>query len=310
MINLEKLLNHPEYKELTGFGKPRDGHAEGSVENHIKQLMDNLEALESYGVAINETTRNKLVFLIHIHDLLKQKGLEGTEYDHPACHANLAAEFAKEFTDEDDLIQMIIYHDVNYLIWRQYKKIPPYQDCSVEPYEEVHIRKVVDNIKDLHTYAIFTLLDGYSPSKELKKLGWFVNELAKYRPDFNLDVTPFLDAMASAKFLNLHITMNINPGFTGFDVGKTCDKKYADCQENGKLLEGLWIFIDGYTGIVLPNGKHVTYCFGRKEFPAGAGFGTPAIVKTTGSASSEAGEAYRAEILLPDGRWIKKQIAE
>ena len=72
MNNYEEILksirSDPAYGANLDWGKPRSGHPEGSIRNHIEELEANLERLAPH---LSTEEIGKLRVLIHTHDTFK-----------------------------------------------------------------------------------------------------------------------------------------------------------------------------------------------------------------------------------------------
>src|SRR5207237_2755462 len=112
-----KITRDPVYLRNIEFGEPRAGHPEGSVRAHIAELEANLETLKR---RVSEAEYWKLKFLIHVHDTFKAEAEKGVPISHPRSHASLARDFASRYTDDDDLLNMVQFHDEGFALYRQY----------------------------------------------------------------------------------------------------------------------------------------------------------------------------------------------
>lgn len=168
---LEKIIADPRYLKNIEYGEPRAGHPEGKVKFHIADLEKNLERLMPYG--ISEEQYWKLKFLIHVHDTFKADATPDVPILSPNSHASLARKFASEFIVDEDLLNMIQLHDLNYALWKQFKATGSY---DVERFENL-----VDTIKDWDLFLMFLIIDGSTPGKDRTKLIWFIGEVANYK---------------------------------------------------------------------------------------------------------------------------------
>lgn len=168
---VEKIMSDPRYLKNIEYGEPRSGHPEGKVKFHIAELEDNLEKLASRG--ISEEQYWKLKFLIHVHDTFKADATPDSPILSPASHASLARKFAAEFIDDEDLLNMIQLHDVNYALWKQY--------AGTGSYDIDRFRSLLDTIQDWDLFMMFLIIDGSTQGKERAKLLWFMHEVAKYK---------------------------------------------------------------------------------------------------------------------------------
>lgn len=161
----------PRYQENIEYGEPRSGHPEGKVKFHIAELEVNLGKLSSRG--ISEEQYWKLKFLIHVHDTFKAKAIPDSAIMDPKSHASLARKFASEFTNDEDLLNMIQLHDLNYALWLQFDRTGSY---DIQRFENL-----LETVRDWDLFLMFLIIDGSTKGKEHSKLIWFINEVRKYR---------------------------------------------------------------------------------------------------------------------------------
>jgi len=161
----------PRYKKNIEYGQPRDGHPEGKVKFHIADLEANLEILAEKN--ISDSDYWKLKFIIHVHDSFKAEGQKESPTLHPLNHASLAREYASQFTDDTDLLNMIQFHDENYHLWREY--------ALTGDYDRERFQKLLATIKNWNLFLMFIIIDGCTEGKDIAKLSWFINEVRKYK---------------------------------------------------------------------------------------------------------------------------------
>lgn len=167
---LTAIMTDARYREGTLYGKPRSGHAEGTVLAHLIDLDSNLARLSHL---VTEDEYWKLRVLIHVHDTMKFWAKRDSPIEGNESHGTLARNFLAEFCADADLLQMTNYHDEGHAIWKQFE--------SKGRYNVERLRKnVVDGIGDIGLFLIFTLIDGYTPSKDHDKIRWLVDEIKKY----------------------------------------------------------------------------------------------------------------------------------
>lgn len=122
MINVEEILK-PEtelekqivrnQKFIFGalYGKPRNGHPEGQVVFHIREVLDNVEKY------CTKENRTELRLIALIHDTFKN-GVDNTKpkvgENH---HAMIARRFAESFHLNEDVLDVIELHDEAYNAW-------------------------------------------------------------------------------------------------------------------------------------------------------------------------------------------------
>jgi hypothetical protein len=168
---IETIIADPRYRENIEYGEPRNGHPEGKLKYHIAELVGNLEALKACG--ISEEQYWKLKFMIHIHDTFKKEALSDVRILDPQSHASLAKEYASQFIDDADLLNMIQFHDENFALWNQLRAKGAY---DLERFEEL-----LKTIQDWDLFLIFLIIDGSTMGKDRSPLKWFISEVGKYK---------------------------------------------------------------------------------------------------------------------------------
>jgi hypothetical protein len=164
---VEAVKSDERYLSNIEYGTPRSGHPEGKVKYHIAEMEGKLEGLRDRG--ISEDQYWKLMFLIHVHDSFKAEAIANSPIHSPKNHASLARVFASEFTDDEDLLNMIQLHDVNYSLWKQFEATGSYN------YERFN--KLLETIRDWDLFLMFIVLDGSTKGKDRSKTAWFIREV-------------------------------------------------------------------------------------------------------------------------------------
>jgi len=171
---VNQVVSDPRYLKNIEYGKPRRGHPEGKVRYHIAELEENLESMKLKGISDEQYW--KLKFLIHVHDAFKAEAVPDSPITHPNSHASLARKFASEFTDDTDLLNMIQYHDLNFALWKQFS--------ATGFYNSERFSDLLAAIMDWDLFLMFLILDGSTSGKDPAKIGWFINEVRKYKKTF------------------------------------------------------------------------------------------------------------------------------
>jgi hypothetical protein len=173
----EKIMGDPRYQKNIEYGEPRSGHPEGKVKYHIVELEENLEKLASRAShAISEEQYWKLKFLIHVHDTFKADSVPDEPIVSPNSHASLAKKFASEFIDDEDLLNMIQFHDVNFALWKQF--------AATGVYDVQRFENLLETIRDWNLFLMFIIIDGSTQGKDPHKIRWFLNEVGKYKDTY------------------------------------------------------------------------------------------------------------------------------
>ena len=145
---IDLIKANPRYQKNIEYGQPRPGHPEGKVKFHIADLEANLEALKVKG--ISQENYWKLKFLIHTHDSFKAEAEKDTPVLDTRNHATLAKEFAKQFTNDTDLLNMLQFHDENYKLWQEYLQTRHTQRRAISEFINCHRR--LESVFDVYHY--------------------------------------------------------------------------------------------------------------------------------------------------------------
>jgi hypothetical protein len=164
---LERILSDPRYLKNLDWGKPREGHPEGTVRAHIAELERNLETLRP---RLSEEEYWKLRLLIHTHDTFKGEATPNSPITDPNSHASLARAYLASFCDDADLLAMVQYHDEPYALWRQL-------DFKGK-FNQNRFDALLQKIKDWNLFLAFMIIDGSTEGKSRKPLEWFIDEVS------------------------------------------------------------------------------------------------------------------------------------
>jgi hypothetical protein len=162
-----RVSEDPELLRGLAWGKPRKGHPEGSVANHVRDL---LERLDREGVTGEE--RELLRFLVLVHDSFKNEVQEWRPRVGGNHHAMRARRFAERYTDDERLLTTLELHDRPYGIWRRWKRTGRLDRKRLEDM----LRRIPDDDLFLH----FVELDGSTEGKRAEPIEWFKEELRQW----------------------------------------------------------------------------------------------------------------------------------
>lgn len=158
------MVQDEAYLSNIDWGKPRQGHPEGTIRAHIQDLEANLERLKPF---ISEEQFWKLRVLIHVHDAFKGVAAQNVAIVHPQSHASLAREFLAGYTADADLLNMVQFHDEPFAVWRQFR----HQEKLNHP----RLNALIETIEDWDLFLMFQLVDGLTTGKEANHLVWFID---------------------------------------------------------------------------------------------------------------------------------------
>jgi hypothetical protein len=148
------------------WGKPREGHPEGTVGAHVRDLLDAVDDARE-----QDETRRLLRFVALVHDGFKYRVHEWLPKAGPNHHAARARRFAERYTDDQRLLATIEQHDRPYALWRKMRRR--------RELDEVGFRKMMDRVPDSELFLRFIELDGSTEGKKPEPVRWFAEELER-----------------------------------------------------------------------------------------------------------------------------------
>jgi hypothetical protein len=159
-----RLARDPVLRKGWAWGKPREGHPEGEVGEHVGHL---LETIDEWGVP--EPQRSELRFIGLVHDSLKfrvQAWRSKTGENH---HAMRARRFAEAYTDDERILATIELHDRPYAIWRRMRR-------KQEPQDEA-VAAMLERVPDRNLFLRFVELDASTEGKRPEPVEWLRGQL-------------------------------------------------------------------------------------------------------------------------------------
>lgn len=165
--SLQRLQADPIYQANLDWGKPRYGHPEGSLRNHILDLEANLERLADL---LNDDERERLRLLIHAHDICKPQARRGVLSDHPDHHGLLARQLLERYCQDPALLAITQYHDDGYTFYTYFRWNDDLADMLSQLYAQV---------LDPELFLLFTLIDSSLPGKEPQPEQWLIDQFER-----------------------------------------------------------------------------------------------------------------------------------
>jgi len=157
-----RIIADPAWQLGIAWGEPRPGHPEGSINNHVVDVLANIDA---YAPAGDAEMRTRLRLVALLHDICK--GEVGTDDPSEIGHALRARRFAERFTDDETALEVIELHDVAYALWRRFGG-----PRDAEARERAH--HLVDRLGErIELYRIFYRCDTLTSGKDPAPLAWF-----------------------------------------------------------------------------------------------------------------------------------------
>lgn len=163
---LEKhLLTVPEFRHGLLWGEPRFGHPEGKVVLHVREVLDNIDAIPK----LDDTMRRQLRLIAFTHDTFKFAEDRSRPRDWNRHHGLLARRFIEAHTGDEAVLDVIETHDDAYYAWLGQK----HEQFGLE-----NRQKSLDALLDrvghcLQLYYLFFKCDTQTGDKTQASLKWF-----------------------------------------------------------------------------------------------------------------------------------------
>ena len=161
------LLRQPEVREGLAWGRPRFGHPEGSVGNHVREVLANVERLPK----LTPTDRHDLRLVTLLHDTFKYAEDKREPRDWSRHHGILARRFAERYIRKRRILELIEWHDEAYYCWRldvQYRR----RSLSRQRFDALLARFA----GEVDFYYRFFVCDTRTGDKNLAPIAWFERE--------------------------------------------------------------------------------------------------------------------------------------
>jgi hypothetical protein len=148
------------------WGRPRRSHPEGSVANHVADLLATIERWGEAGAR-----RADLRFMALVHDAFKHAVSPVRPKQGENHHAMRARRFAQDFTSEERVLAVIELHDRPYSLWRRLRRTGRVSATDVD--------RMIARIPDLELFVRFVELDGSTEGKRPEPIEWLRRQLAR-----------------------------------------------------------------------------------------------------------------------------------
>ena len=163
----KRIISDPEFIEGANYGKPRNGHPEGQVVYHIREVLDNVDRMQ------DQTYRADLRLIALIHDTFKFKVDQTKPRAGMNHHAMIARKFAEKFIQIPEYVFDIIeLHDEAYNAWQQGGRKGDWYKAEKRA-DELLGRLQTDH--RIHLYLEFYYCDNNTGDKEQENYVWFHN---------------------------------------------------------------------------------------------------------------------------------------
>ena len=158
-----RIIADPDFQAGLFWGKPRYGHPEGQIINHIPEVLANVDKL-----TISPEIRRKLRLITFVHDTFKHIEDKSSPRDWTKHHGVYARKFLEKFVEDPTLLTITELHDEAYYIWRLfilYKKPEIGQNRLAYLLEKVG--------DDIQLFYLFFKCDTQTGDKIQTPVKWF-----------------------------------------------------------------------------------------------------------------------------------------
>jgi len=170
-----KIMEDLSWQEGLFYGKPRYGHPEGKIINHIHEVLDNVENLR---FRVSLETYEKLRLITLIHDTFKHKVNESIAKVGKNHHAFIAREFAEQYIADNSVLEVIELHDEAYHAWRKLRHEQNHTKAE-NKLQELLLRLG----EHLELFYLFFVCDTQTGDKTQDPLRWFESKTGMNRVD-------------------------------------------------------------------------------------------------------------------------------
>jgi hypothetical protein len=162
----QALARDPTLIEGLTWGEPRAGHPEGSVGEHVADLLRTLESWNE-----PEPLRSELRLIALVHDSQKNRVQGWRPKTGENHHATRARRLAERYTGDERILAAIELHDRPYAIWRKLKRKGKSPEAPLE--------EMLARIPDPRLFLRFVELDDSTESKNPEPVRWLSEELER-----------------------------------------------------------------------------------------------------------------------------------
>jgi hypothetical protein len=108
-----QICADPEWQEGAAWGKPRKGHPEGRIADHIAQVLANIDREK-----LSPDERRSLRLIALIHDAFKYRVDTSKTAMGENHHGMIARHFAERYLTDPVILDIIQWHDAAYHCWQ------------------------------------------------------------------------------------------------------------------------------------------------------------------------------------------------
>jgi len=163
----EAIIATSEFIEGVDYGRIRNGHPEGKIILHIKEVLANIDKF--YG---EDTDRNDLRLIALVHDTFKHKVDRNKPKSGANHHGSIAEGFAEKYCHNTKVLVVIKYHDDAYNSWSVGGRRGNWYKAERRANKLIEELLLVDA---LDLYVKFYKCDNRTGDKEQENYDWFIN---------------------------------------------------------------------------------------------------------------------------------------
>jgi hypothetical protein len=161
------IISDADFIEGAFYGKVRNGHPEGQIIYHIKEVLENINKFYA-----DDENRKNLRLIAIVHDTFKHKVDQTKPKIGENHHGAIAAEFIHKYRHNTKLILIIALHDEAYNAWSQGGKHGNWYKAKSRA------EKLINELNDfdcLNLYLKFFRCDNATGDKSNECYEWFKN---------------------------------------------------------------------------------------------------------------------------------------
>ena len=159
-----RIAADPAWLKGMEWGRARRGHPEGAVKHHVAAVLANVER-----EATSSEERRRLRLAALVHDAFKYRAPEGSaRVGSEEHHGTRAARFLARFVDDDELVELVRWHDEAFAAWMGLVK------RGDRGRAEARARALAERLgSSLPLYVRFFRADNATEGKSPRSVEWF-----------------------------------------------------------------------------------------------------------------------------------------
>lgn len=161
-----QIISDPDFIKGAYWGKIRNGHPEGLVIYHIRDILANIDNLND----ITENDRKKLRLIAIIHDTFKYQVNQKLPKSGENHHGRIAARFANKYIDDQSILNIISWHDDAYNAWSVGNR---HNNWDKAENRALTLIESLENLNCVELYLAFYQCDNSTGNKTGDDFYWF-----------------------------------------------------------------------------------------------------------------------------------------